>query len=84
MRKGRSHHLLKEAINRKEKDLVKKQEVENHRLLESIPDLTGKIEDLKKELVEKDEKIEQYMGDVDILRDLYNRGIIDLNGNLIN
>ena len=84
MRKGKSHHLLKKTINRKKKDLVKNQEAENHRLLESIPDMTGKIEDLKKELAEKEEKIERYMGDADILRDLYNRGIIDLNGNLIN
>ena len=49
--------------------------------LEQIPILKKKIEELKEEVEAKNTELNKRMEDGDILRKLYNEGIIDLDGN---
>ena len=83
VKKGRSHLLLRKCFIKREKELRAEQKEKDLQLLNSIPSLTEQIEDLKKELQEKEKKLEKYMEDSDILRKLYQDGHIDEHGNPI-
>ena len=48
-----------------------------------VPQLEKDIEMLKSELIEMEQEIENRMADDDILKGLYDKGIIDIYGNLI-
>ena len=52
-------------------------------MLKLISSLREEIEELKHMLIEKDRKIEEYSEDTDILKRLYEDGIIDINGDPI-
>ena len=81
--KGKSHLLLKKNILCKERERKEEEELERKEELYSIPLFQNKIRELKEDLAEKNKEIENLERDQDILRDLYERGIIDANGNLI-
>ena len=81
MQKGRSHQLLKKALLKRENDSIKKKDIKNQKLLESIPNLYDQIEDLKEALYRKEEEVKQFEEDSQILKDLHKQRYIDSNGN---
>ena len=81
--KGKSHLFLKKNILRKERERNEEEELERKEELDSIPLFQNKIRELEEDLAEKNKEIENLEKDQDILRDLYECGIIDANGNLI-
>ena len=52
-------------------------------MLKSIPSLKEEIEELKQMLIEKEREIGEYTEDSKILKQLYEDGIIDNDGNPI-
>ena len=78
VKKGKSHLLLKSAINKKRNELQRQNEEEKDGQRAAI-----EITSLKKELLERDKVIDEYENDIEILKSLYNKGIIDLDGNVI-
>ena len=83
MAKGRSHRLLRKALIKHEKDKKAETLLKDKQMLKLIPSLREEIEELKHMLIEKDRKIEEYSEDTDILKRLYEDGIIDINGDPI-
>ena len=83
VKKGKSHLLLKSAINKKRNELQRQNEEEKDGQREAIEILQEEITSLKKELLERDKVIDEYENDSEILKSLYNKGIIDLDGNVI-
>ena len=80
MSKGRSHHLLRKKLlrdHREEKNRIKEEKEEA--LLKVIP-MKEEIEELKRELLEKEKQLVEYNKDSELLRNLYESGIIDLDG----
>jgi molecular chaperone GrpE (heat shock protein) len=68
------------AITKKEKDAIKKEELENKNLLKSIPSMKDEIDLLRNELEERKQQLEEFASDSAILKDLHLNGIIDDNG----
>ena len=58
-----------------------RERAQEQELLGQIPKLKQKIEELKEEIDEKNYELDKRMEDSDILKKLYNDGIIDLDGN---
>ena len=81
--KGKSHLLLNKNILRKERERKEEEELERKEELDSIPLFQNKIRELEEDLAEKNKEIENLERDQNILRNLYERDIIDANGNLI-
>ena len=75
--------MLKSAINKKRNELQRQNEEEKDGQREAIEILQEEITSLKKELLERDKVIDEYENDSEILKSLYNKGIIDLDGNVI-
>ena len=75
--------MLKRAINKKKKDQREHEEKEKSQLLETIPDLQKEIANIKKELIDKEKEIDSYSNDSALLKSLYEKGFIDLDGNII-
>ena len=75
MRKGRSHHLLHKAITRKEKEADKIERERKAILIENIPRFESKKEKLKLELALKDEELNDFSNNQEILRKLYDDSI---------
>ena len=63
--------------------VIKQEEEKKDRMANMVPQLEQDIEMLKRELIEKEKEIESRMVDADILKGLYDKGIIDIDGNLI-
>ena len=63
--------------------VIKQEEEKKDRMANMVPQLEQDIEMLKRELIEKEKEIESRMVDADILKGLYEKGIIDIDGNLI-
>ena len=81
--KGKSHLLLKKNILPKERERKEEKELERKEELDSIMSFQNKINELKEDLAEKSKEIDILKADQDILHDLYERGIIDANGDVI-
>ena len=79
--KGRSHHLLKKKLLKDEKEKRNRAEEEKERAINSIAPMRKAIQELKKELSEKEKELESYSKDSDILHSLFERGVIDIDGN---
>ena len=75
--------MLKSAINKKRNELQRQNEEEKDGQRAAIEILQEEITSLKKELLERDKVIDEYENDSEILKSLYNKGIIDLDGNVI-
>ena len=75
--------MLKRAIIRKEKLRARTREEETKEILDSVPDLKEEIKTLNKEIVDQQIKIEQAKTDQEILRNLYDLGYIDAEGNIL-
>ena len=75
--------MLKRAITRKEKLRARTREEETKEILVSVPDLKEEIKTLNKEIVDQQIKIEQAKTDQEILRNLYDLGYIDAEGNIL-
>ena len=63
--------------HREEKNRIKEEKEEA--LLKVIP-MKEEIEELKRELLEKEKQLVEYNKDSELLRNLYESGIIDLDG----
>ena len=84
MQKDHSHHLLRKAFLKKDRDLKEKEDIKNKSLLESIPSLHDQIEDLMEQLFRKEEEeMKRFEEGAQILKDLHRQGYIDDNGNPI-
>ena len=64
-------------------ELQRQNEEEKDGQRAAIEILQEEITSLKKELLERDKVIDEYENDSEILKSLYNKGIIDLDGNVI-
>ena len=81
--KGRSHHLLKKSIFKKKKEKFEEETKDKEELLKSIPSLKDEIYELRKELTEKEEQLRSNQVNAKILDDLFKKGIIDQDGNVL-
>ena len=83
VQKGRSHQLLRKIIVKREKDQKEQEGKHQKELLESLPHLKEEISNLKDEIASKDKNLDRFNQDAGILEELYRKGVIDENGNLI-
>ena len=81
--RGKSHFLLRKNVLRKEREEKEAAEEDKKKELDSIVALKEQIERLNEELITKEIVIEDFEKDQAILRDLYEHGIIDENGNVL-
>ena len=81
--KGRSHKLLRKYLLRKEKEQKIFDEARDKECIESIPSLMNEINDLKNEIMLKDEEIFRLEEDQSILKNLFDKGVIDGEGNVL-
>ena len=79
--KGRSHHLLRKKLLRDQREEKNKIEEEKEQALLSITPMRREIDELKQELQNKEKELMEFNKDSEILRSLYERGVIDLDGN---
>ena len=79
--KGRSHHLLRKKLLRDQREEKDKIEEEKEQALLSITPMRREIDELKQELQNKEKELMEFNKDSEILRSLYERGVIDLDGN---
>ena len=56
---------------------------EKEEILKSIPSLKDEIYELRKELTEKEEQLRSNQVNAEILDDLFKKGIIDQDGNVL-
>ena len=80
---GRSHQLLRKNVIRKNREMREARDKEKEEELASIPGFVVEIDNLRQELEVKEREIELLMADRDILKDLYEKGVIDDKGNLL-
>ena len=83
--KGCSHQLLRKAIIKKENERKSEEEEEekNRESVNPVSELEETIKELREELNQKNQQIEDFERDSENLKDLYAKGIIDLDGNYI-
>ena len=74
---------MRRAENAKNKIIRKQEEEKKERMADIITELKRDFEILKRELIEKEQEIENRTADADILKGLYDKGIINIDGNLI-
>ena len=83
MSKGKSHMLLRKSLLRGKKDEHREKEKEMKEELDIVPELKEEIKDLKLQLEETAEELERRDKDAIILLNLFEKGIIDRDGNII-
>ena len=71
------------SYSQKTIDINKEEEHKKEELISSIPDLRREITELKEQLRAKDHEMGQYEADADILKNLFDKDIIDSDGNYI-
>jgi uncharacterized protein YlxW (UPF0749 family) len=82
--RGRSHYLLKSSRKEEENRAMQVEEKAKEREHQAqVSGLENEIHALQNELKDADEKMEKMKKNSDILSDLFEKGIIDDNGNLI-
>ena len=83
-RHGRFHQLIKNSKSKrinKEKDAIKDQK--NKELSTLIEKQAEEIDQMKEELIDYRERVENHERDTELLKRLYENGYIDLNGDPI-
>ena len=83
VKSGRSHYLLKRSITNKKKEQQRFEQEQKELMLISSDTLKDQIKLLKSELLEKEKLINDHQNDSRILKDLFNKGFIDQDGNVI-
>ena len=63
------------------RDAEKERDIEMKVALDSVPDMKREIIELTNLLEEKEEELKRRSNDTDILHELYETGIIDIDGN---
>ena len=81
--KGRSHRLLRKSLLRKEKEVKAAEAAREKEDREFIPSLMNEINDLKNEFMQRDVEIDSFETNRLILKDLFDKGIIDGEGNAL-
>ena len=84
-RHGRFHQLIKNSKRKrmnKENDVMKDQR--NRELSSLIEKQAEEINQMKEELIDYRERVENHERDTELLKRLYEDGYIDLNGDTIN
>ena len=81
--KGKSHKLLRKAILYDQRKARQLDEEELKDAASLVPGLKREIDELVKELDSKNEKIEEYERQAQMLSNLFDLGVIDGEGNLI-
>ena len=85
--KGRSHLLLRDKEEDKTvtglKKIKERQSIEIKEAEEEISNLSQEILKLKQEVHQKNEELKENEKHRQLLGDLYDKGLIDFNGNLI-
>ena len=74
---------MRKAIIKKENERKSEEEEKNREFMNPVPELEEAIKELRDELSQKNQQIEDFERDSEILKVLYKNGIIDLNGNYI-
>ena len=75
--------LLRKSLLRDKKDEHREKEKEMKEELDIVPELKEEIKDLKLQLEETAEELERRDKDAIILLNLFEKGIIDRDGNII-
>ena len=75
--------LLRKSLLRGKKDEHREKEKEMKEELDIVPELKEEIKDLKLQLEETAEELERRDKDAIILLNLFEKGIIDRDGNII-
>ena len=81
--RGKSHKLLRKALIKEEKSAKILEQEELKKEVMSIPSLKYEISQLRNEILSKEEEIEKNRHDSGILVRLFDMGVIDENGNLL-
>ena len=72
-----------QVITKEEKCRRLEEEKKKDVILDSVPRLHEEIENLKHEILKRDEEIAQREGDAIILEDLHRKGLIDSEGHIL-
>ena len=78
----KAHHLRRKVVLRDKKEQKEVEEKELKDAAKQVPELLSEIESLRQVIEEKDREIERNDADRMILGSLYEKGIIDGEGNL--
>ena len=81
--KGNSYQLLQKAIIKKENERKCEEEEKNRESVNPVSELEEAIKKLREVSNQKNQQIEDIERDSEILKDLYAKGIIDLEWNCI-
>ena len=81
--KGGSNFLLRKAVTRKQMLADKAKKREDEETLKNVPGLPMQIDDLNKEIRVQQYEIEKNESERQILKQLYDKGYIDNEGNII-
>ena len=73
--------MLKKKLLRDQKEERNRIEEEKEQALLTIEPMKEKIMELKNELQEKEKELNEFNKDSEILRNLFERGVIDIDGN---
>ena len=86
--KGRSHLLLRipkiSSSKKRNMPLYKDEEIKHEESDEDVNSLKEEIERLNTKLTQKEKESQESQKYADLLSDLYEKGIIDADGNFIN
>ena len=75
--------LLRKALIKEKKDKESTLQREKDRAYEMLPQLLKEVEELKEEVMARDHEIDQHKKENEICRELFDRGLIDEDGNVI-
>ena len=75
--------LLRKALIKEKKDKESTLQREKDRAYEMLPQLLKEVEELKEEVMARDHEINQHKKENEICRELFDRGLIDEDGNVI-
>ena len=75
--------LLRKALIKEKKDKESTLQREKDRAYEMLPQLLKEVEELKEEVMARDHEIDQHKKENETCRELFDRGLIDEDGNVI-
>lgn len=81
--KGKSHKLLRKALLKDKRDELELNTKMLKEMSDQVPTLKEEIYNLKLELDKKDDELREREGDAEILSKLFEKGLIDENGDII-
>ena len=81
--KGKESYAAQKILIKEKKDKLSTLQREKDKAYEMLPQLLKEVEELKKEIMTWDHEIDQHKKENEICRELFGRGLIDEDGNVV-